>query len=182
VRDAAFKTVEIREASAADARAIGEVHVGSWRAAYAGLLSQATIDSHSVDSRSKSWLASFESGELEATWLAEVGGTVVGFALTGRAGDADLDPVQVGEIYAMYVLPDAWGAGVGRMLLQRTVTDFRARGYRRAVLWVLESNARARRFYEAQGWKADGASKPYCEGERAPAVRYETVLGSGEKE
>jgi RimJ/RimL family protein N-acetyltransferase len=30
-------------------------------------------------------------------------------------------------------------------------------GYRRAVLWVLAGNARARRFYERAGFAADGA-------------------------
>jgi ribosomal protein S18 acetylase RimI-like enzyme len=32
-------------------------------------------------------------------------------------------------------------------------------GFSEATLWVLDSNARARRFYEAGGWSADGAQK-----------------------
>ena len=29
-------------------------------------------------------------------------------------------------------------------------------GFDQVTLWVLDSNARARRFYEAGGWRADG--------------------------
>ena len=32
-------------------------------------------------------------------------------------------------------------------------------GYRQATLWVLDSNARARRFYAAAGFQPDGAVK-----------------------
>jgi len=32
-------------------------------------------------------------------------------------------------------------------------------GFGQVILWVLDSNARARRFYEAGGWRADGAVK-----------------------
>jgi ribosomal protein S18 acetylase RimI-like enzyme len=35
-----------------------------------------------------------------------------------------------------------------------------AAGYEQATLWVLDTNARARRFYEAAGFRADGAEKP----------------------
>jgi Acetyltransferase (GNAT) family. len=38
----------------------------------------------------------------------------------------------------------------------RLLTDS---GCREAILWVLESNQRARRFYEAAGWRADGGHK-----------------------
>ena len=31
--------------------------------------------------------------------------------------------------------------------------------YRHAVLWVLDGNRRARRFYEREGWAFDGATK-----------------------
>jgi hypothetical protein len=32
-------------------------------------------------------------------------------------------------------------------------------GFGRVILWVLDSNVRARRFYEAGGWHADGTAK-----------------------
>lgn len=34
-------------------------------------------------------------------------------------------------------------------------------GFASAALWVLEGNARARRFYHAHGWTPDGARRPF---------------------
>ncbi len=50
-------------------------------------------------------------------------------------------------------------------------------GYRRAVLWVLADNIRARAFYEHLGWLADGGRKMYeMAGGRYPEVRYRRLL------
>ncbi len=64
----------------------------------------------------------------------------------------------VGEVYALYVAPDWWSTGTGRSLMARATAALADAGYERGVLWVLEANARARRFYEKAGWAADGAS------------------------
>ena len=68
-------------------------------------------------------------------------------------------PRARGELLAIYLEPDAVGKGIGRVLFERSVEDLRERGYDVATLWVLETNARAPRFYEAAGWSADGATK-----------------------
>jgi GNAT superfamily N-acetyltransferase len=65
---------------------------------------------------------------------------------------------QTGELYALYVTPDWWSAGAGRALLATVVAALRAAGYRRAVLWTLTRNARARRFYEKAGFAPDGTT------------------------
>lgn len=45
-----------------------------------------------------------------------------------------------------------------------------------ACLWVLAGNGRARRFYERQGWSADGATR-LLDGWGNPAeARYERPL------
>jgi RimJ/RimL family protein N-acetyltransferase len=58
------------------------------------------------------------------------------------------------------------------------VESMRASGYRDAVLWVLEDNPRARRFYEREGWSLDGGRKDAeFVGMRVPEVRYRITLG-----
>src|SRR5215831_1657889 len=69
----------------------------------------------------------------------------------GRAGD-------VGELYALYLLPAWWSAGVGRALMTSVLDTLRSHRYRRVVLWVLADNARARRFYERAGFTLDGGT------------------------
>jgi RimJ/RimL family protein N-acetyltransferase len=53
----------------------------------------------------------------------------------------------------------------------------REAGYRAAILWVLEDNPRARRFYEREGWELDGAAKEDdFLGVRVAEVRYRLTL------
>ena len=59
----------------------------------------------------------------------------------------------------LYVRPEAWGTGVAGELHDRAIETLRANGIERARLWVLEHNARARRFYEKRGWREDGTSR-----------------------
>jgi ribosomal protein S18 acetylase RimI-like enzyme len=52
----------------------------------------------------------------------------------------------------------------------------RARGYREVVLWVLEDNTEARRFYEAMGFHVDGAFKMVELGKPLKAIRYAKAM------
>ena len=65
----------------------------------------------------------------------------------------------MGEIQALYLLPGFWGHGVGRLLMDEGVRRLAEAGRREIVLWVLATNLRARRFYEAGGWRSDGSTK-----------------------
>src|SRR4029450_3976228 len=80
------------------------------------------------------------------------GDCIVGIAIWGRAG-------RTCELAALYVVPGAWGSGAARMLLDAVLTAMRVRGAEDAFLWVGEANARARRFYEREGWAADGGAR-----------------------
>ena len=57
---------------------------------------------------------------------------------------------------------------------ERLLTDA---GFTEALLWVLEDNARARRFYEATGWEVDGRVKTVeIGGRELVEVRYRKTL------
>jgi GNAT superfamily N-acetyltransferase len=168
----------IREATPADARAIAEIHVRAWRAAYRGQLPDDYLDGLSVDDR----LAQHEWSlrhprETWRMWVTDDGGSVVGFAVTGPSEDADADE-RTGEVYAIYLEPDRVGTGLGRLLFGHAVEDLRTRGFTTATLWVLETNERARRFYELAGWKPDGvAASERIDCLMMPTLRYRTSLG-----
>lgn len=109
------------------------------------------------------------------TLVAEVPGGVAGFVCLGPSRDER----AVGEIYAIYVAPDAWGQGLGRALLAEAERRLAGR-YEVAALWVLDDNPRARRFYEAAGWRPDGAQKTEALRWDVPAleVRYRKTLAT----
>jgi len=122
--------VMIVPASVADADEIGATHVRSWQGAYRG-------------------------GVLIATTAAGI----VGLAAYGPTRDDDGTPGRTGEVTAIYLLPEAWGRGTGRRLMAAALKNLAEEGLLDATLWVLDTNARARRFYAAGGWIEDGAVK-----------------------
>lgn len=150
----------IRAARVADASQIAVVQVRSWQGAYRGLLPQAYLDGLDPAQRVGRWERSLaEAEDRDGVLVADASGTVLGFVGYSPSRDGDADPVRVGEIDAIYLLPSAWGKGVGRLLMDSALARLAEARFDRATLWVLDSNARARRFYEAGGWLADEARK-----------------------
>jgi GNAT superfamily N-acetyltransferase len=69
--------------------------------------------------------------------------------------------------------PEQWGIGIGRELIEAGEEELRRLGHRAAILWVLDDNPRARRFYEIAGWSVDGtARRIHIFGFDVPEVRY----------
>jgi GNAT superfamily N-acetyltransferase len=163
-------------ATAADARRIAELHVRAWRAAYRGLLPDALLDTQSVDRREEQWRGWNSGHPLRRIWLVEGDGALCGFAATGPSRDAGA-PASTGEVYAIYLDPGVIGTGVGRALFAHAGDALRTQRFTRAMLWVLDTNARARRFYEAAGWRPDGGhKKEHLRGVEVTEVRYACVL------
>jgi GNAT superfamily N-acetyltransferase len=174
--------ISIRELTAADGPAIAEVRRASWQAAYAGIIRQSLLDQATArptwqvqPARWRHTLVAVPDGMPGLVGYASFGPerSIQAFpTITPRASvpaAAGRPPAapglteaglagQVGEVYALYVAPDWWSTGTGRSLMSRAVAALTDAGYERAVLWVLEANARARRFYERAGWAGDGAS------------------------
>ena len=153
--------MDIRPARTEDVPEIAVVHVRSWQAAYRGLLPQAFLDGLDPAQRTGQWeqvlsAAGWCNGE---TLVADAGGHLSGFVSYGPARDDDADSRRAGEIYAIYLMPAVWDEGIGRQLMEAALGHLGEAGFDRVILWVLDSNARARRFYEAGGWQADGAAK-----------------------
>jgi GNAT superfamily N-acetyltransferase len=148
--------VEVRAARVADAAEIAGVHVHTWQGAYAHVFGAERLAGLDLERRVQGWRRGLEGLEPHASvHVADDAGRVVGFA---SVGENRLDPDE-GELYAIYVLPEAWGGGAGPALMAAALDALRAEGFRIAVLWVLEDNPRARRFYEREGWTADGTRR-----------------------
>jgi len=129
-----------------DARAIAEVHVRSWQAAYRGVVADEFLDSLDVDRRVE-MIEGVIRDESKGLLVAEQDGHVAGFSMLAASYDEGW-----GEVLAIYASPDHWGVGVGYELMAASVEWLHEQGYQRAMLMVLEDNPRARTFYERQGW------------------------------
>jgi ribosomal protein S18 acetylase RimI-like enzyme len=164
----------IRPAEVADAEGMGRVHVRAWQAAYRGEMPDAYLDGLSEEDRAAGWARTLSRPrERTSTLVAEDDGRIAGFAAAGAAEDDE----GVGELYVINVDPEHWGRGAGRALLEEATRQLAALGLTRAVLWVLPANRRARRFYEAAGWTADGVERTAeVLGVTVPETRYSRTL------
>jgi len=150
--------IEIRPATVEDAAAVAAVHVGSWRAAYRGIVPQEHLDGLDVACGTellRRHLAGPAEGE--GVLVATDGGRVVGFVNFGPYRDGEVMHPSEGEIRAIYADAAHWGTGAGRLLMAAALRELAAQGRLTVRLWVLSANERARRFYARAGFAADGA-------------------------
>jgi GNAT superfamily N-acetyltransferase len=166
----------VRAAVLADADQIAHVHVRSWQVGYRGLLPDAVLDGLDEQARSQQHRANLSPPadrppDRRGAFVAEQDGRIVGFVMAGEEREGTGDR---GEVYAIYVDPDRWGAGAGRQLMDAAVGHLTAAGPRPVVLWALDGNERADRFYRRYGFVADGATgtHPVDGGPDVPKVRY----------
>jgi ribosomal protein S18 acetylase RimI-like enzyme len=175
-----IERVRVRRADEHDAAGIARVHVDSWQASYLGLLPASFLNRLTVPDQTARWRRILRGATTlgSRTWVLSVNDRVRGFSSAGPTRDTDDDVRRVGEIYTLYLSPRVWGRGYGAELFEAVQDDLAARGFRTATLWVLEGNARARRFYEQAGFERDGARRPvYLETSIAlPEIRYQRGL------
>jgi ribosomal protein S18 acetylase RimI-like enzyme len=165
----------IRKALPDDAPAIARAHVDSWRSAYRGLLPDdrlARLDHLHMAKRFRETIATGS----EDIYVAEETGTITGFLAVGPCRDRDTDQESAREIYALYLSPQFWRRGIGRGLCEKAEEILKSQGCSKALLWVFEDNRRARRFYEAMGFTADGSRKVLDMGAYVNAVRYQKPI------
>lgn len=112
------------------------------------------------------------------TLVAEHDSDVIGFPHICPTRDDDDDPSGTGEVAMIYLLPGEWRKGVGRALMDSALATLREAGFEDATLWVLDTNERARRFYETTGWLANSATRRVTLGGLPlDEVRYRRRLG-----
>jgi ribosomal protein S18 acetylase RimI-like enzyme len=192
--------VVIRSASPADAAQIAAVRRDSWLAAYAGIISRATIDRVTAldggtgvrqSFRTRPWqrmiAAVADPPQPPESPDAEPG--IVGYASFGPELDVLSAPWphplstegqagRAAELYALYVHPAWWSTGTGRALMDQVLAKVSAAGYLCVTLWVLEDNARARRFYERAGFAPDGARHVLVDLGGVTEIRYRRTIRS----
>jgi len=169
----------IRDARAEDAPAIADAWIKSWQIAYAGQLPDdllAAQESRRSERVEQTEQAIRNASGRRCVLVAEDDGRVAGFVSVGPSRD---EGATAGEVYAIYLQPTAWGRGFGRDLLSAASGFLRDAGFGDATLWVLGSNLRARRFYEAAGWQTDGATRTeVMRGTTVDEVRYRKTLSA----
>lgn len=133
--------VTLRPATAGDAEAVATIWHDGWRDAHLGYVPDALFAVRTQES-----FGVRAAERVGDTAVATVGGAVAGFVMV--VGD---------EVEQVYVSTLHRGAGVADALLAEAERLVARGGHEKAWLAVVAGNARARRFYERNGWTDEGA-------------------------
>lgn len=147
--------IQIRPAERADLTDIATIHALAWHAAYAGLIDHEVLGGVTPESRLAVWQRWFDTEH--HLHVCCDGADTVGFIRVCPARDHLQPPRDFGELTHLYLHPSRRATGLGHRLFEFAVELCRAGGYDGMLLWTLEGNAGARRFYESHGMIRDGA-------------------------
>ncbi len=162
---------ELRAAVPADADEVARVQVRSWQSAYRGLIAQHYLDGLTPEFFARRYTFGRVGLRMPSTLVAVDDAGIRGLVTTGLCRDGDFP--NFGELIALYVDPARARRGVGRSLMAAARERLRGIGVAGALLWVLDGNAPARRFYERDGWRSDGTCRTTTFGDSpVRQVRY----------
>ena len=166
-----MSSYSVRPAAPRDAKAIAEIHVATWQAAYQGLIPDDVLKAMTYEKRLAYWKEAIEYSDPQIL-VATENDKVIGFVGFDRSRDAGTKS-SVGEIWAMYVSPAHWRKGAGLALWDGARDGLKEEGCTQVTLWVLLANTGALEFFEhAAGFKRD---MPSLKTTAFGAVRLEEI-------
>jgi predicted cupin superfamily sugar epimerase/ribosomal protein S18 acetylase RimI-like enzyme len=146
--------VDIRAAAAGDAAAIAEIWDRGWHDGHDGHVPDELSAVRTPESFRERTLT-----RIPHTTVALVDGEVAGFVV-----------VHDDELEQVYVASAHRGQGVASALMDAGLRQVAGHGHDRAWLVVAAGNARARRFYEREGWADEGIVDYAAEGPDGPII------------
>jgi ribosomal protein S18 acetylase RimI-like enzyme len=141
--------MKIRKAVLTDAKGIARVHIDSWKTTYANIVPDEYLNSLVYEGREQFWINKIPTG---VVFVAENNeGEIVGFASGGIERSSKYNGFE-GELYAIYILKEYQGYGIGRALVKPIIDEIKGMGLNSMLVLVLKDNI-SRLFYEALGGK-----------------------------
>jgi ribosomal protein S18 acetylase RimI-like enzyme len=164
--------VTVRTGVPDDAYDIVRINAAGWRRAYVGIVPDDVLAAIDVDRRAERHRRLMTDNRTHESLVAVDGERIIGYVHFGPYRDGESLDHSVGEIAAIYVDPESWGTGAGRLLMEAALGRLAVHGYAEVRLWVLEANHGARGFYAHLGFQSDGTRATF------PVRRPDgTVLG-----
>lgn len=139
--------ISIRAARPSDASALAAVHDVSWREAYRGIIPGLALE-RMIAYRGPQWWRRV-TGRPRNLIVLDLGDRIAGYASFGASRSLSLP--QQGEIDELYLDPVFQGLGLGTQLFATARRELAARRWKGLLVWALQDNERACRFYERLG-------------------------------
>ncbi len=138
--------IEIRYIEPTDNRiAISEIYEESWKYVYNGIIPQGYLNSIPKGQ----WVSNLDNPSRKTLIFID-DDSLIGTSSFGKSRFEKFS--DWGEIISIYLLPDYFGKGYGKLLLQTAISELEKIGYKNIFLRVLMDNIRARNFYERFGF------------------------------
>lgn len=144
--DAALRW-DMREASPLDAAEIAGVQLQTWYETYSSLLPSEHMDIWTEAQLTHQWQDFCAN---RTVLVASDNGRIIGFCCGSAAGRTDAPSGQA-ELSMLYIIRQYQGLGIGSALLNQMINLLALEGFNSLETWVLNTNRRARYFYERQG-------------------------------
>jgi len=163
--------LNVRPGTISDIPAVARVYAGSWRTTYEGLVPDAFLKAMTLEAATKNFTDCLQPNSYSYfLHVAEENGKIVGFADGGK--ERSHPESGVGELYAIYILKEFQGKGIGKALFQEAVRSLKGSGMDSMVAWMLEKSPYWK-FYELRGGKrAPGSKKLDLGGDPILLVSY----------
>lgn len=141
----------IRKATYDDIKAMAKVNVDSWRSTYKSIVPDTYLDNMSYGLREKSFQKALDDEQI-IVYAAEEDEEVVGYIIGGKNREIEEFPAYEGELYALYLLKEFHGRGIGKELVSKLFDELKAHGIQHVMVKVLKENP-AKIFYQRLGAK-----------------------------
>ncbi|MED3996062.1 GNAT family N-acetyltransferase [Peribacillus frigoritolerans] len=141
--------MRIRKAVLTDAKGIAKVHVDSWKTTYANIIPDEYLNNLAYEGREQLWKGNIPNSDVFVAENEE--GKIVGFSSGGKERSGKY-PDYTGELYAIYILKEYQGNGLGKLLVKPIIEELQQKKIFSMTVLVLEDNS-SRLFYETLGGK-----------------------------
>lgn len=145
-----MQNVQLRGAKPGDEAALAYIQTESWKAAFADVISEKTMEEHTRLEKIRQMYEYVLANAVAKGMLLSVDGMPHGMAFWSKARDCS-EP-DCAELICIHSLQDKWRCGYGSMMMERVIAEMKEQNYQKAILWVFADNIRARKFYEKHGF------------------------------
>lgn len=159
---------QTRLANPGDGLAISKVHQTAWQFAYQGIIPHLALQ-RMIQKRDCAWWEQMLARKT-AILVTLVYNNIVGYATYGQNRIPTLP--GNGEVYELYVRPEYHGMGLGTDLFLAARKQLLTNQLVGSVVWVLEDNHQAIRFYKNAGGKALATGHEWFDGTKVIKLAY----------
>lgn len=166
----------IRYAKVEDASSLSRVYSNSFNKAFEGIIPESILQEKFTFERIQERMIKELKEDVVKNIIMFKDEEPIGMLSYTKAEDEDLGD-SCADIWRIYLEPECWNQKLGVELMNWVLKELKEKGYEKAILWVIEDNKRARKFYDNLGFKYDGTNRIIKQGKEIKDLRYMKLLG-----